>query len=59
MTSKDLSVMDGTAITLCQENNIPVVVFNLSKPGNIAKARKGWHIDWRDMQLKGHATQQS
>ncbi|CAL1379823.1 unnamed protein product [Linum trigynum] len=39
--SKDLSVMDMTAITLCQENNIPVVVFNLSKPGNISKAIKG------------------
>ncbi|KAJ8765264.1 hypothetical protein K2173_011961 [Erythroxylum novogranatense] len=41
VTSKDLSVMDMTAITLCQENNIPVVVFNLSTPGNIAKAIKG------------------
>ncbi|XP_021827446.1 uncharacterized protein LOC110768069 isoform X1 [Prunus avium] len=39
--SKDLSVMDMTAITLCQENNIPVVVFNLNKPGNISKAIKG------------------
>ncbi|CAL9058749.1 unnamed protein product [Musa banksii] len=41
VTSKDLSVMDMTAITLCQENNIPVVVFNLTKPGNIAKAIVG------------------
>ncbi|XP_010549166.1 PREDICTED: uncharacterized protein LOC104820422 isoform X2 [Tarenaya hassleriana] len=41
VTSKDLSVMDMTAITLCQENNIPVVVFNLSKQGNISKAIKG------------------
>lgn len=39
--TKDLSVMDLTAITLCQENNIPVVVFNLNKPGNIEKAIKG------------------
>ncbi|KAK8958509.1 hypothetical protein KSP40_PGU008413 [Platanthera guangdongensis] len=38
VTTKDLSVMDMTAITLCQENDIPVVVFNLNKPGNIAKA---------------------
>ncbi|GLT25177.1 hypothetical protein SLA2020_003230 [Shorea laevis] len=44
VTSKDLSVMDMTAITLCQENNIPVVVFNLSKPGNIAKAIKGERV---------------
>lgn len=42
--SKELSVMDLTAITLCQENNIPVVVFNLNKPGNIAKAIKGERV---------------
>ncbi|VVA98135.1 unnamed protein product [Arabis nemorensis] len=42
--SKDLSVMDMTAITLCQENNIPVVVFNLSEPGNITKAIKGERV---------------
>ncbi|RLM56003.1 uridylate kinase-like [Panicum miliaceum] len=41
VTTRDLSVMDMTAITLCQENNIPVVVFNLQKPGNIAKAIVG------------------
>jgi len=41
VTARDLSVMDMTAITLCQENNIPVVVFNLQKPGNIAKAIVG------------------
>ncbi|KAL4379861.1 hypothetical protein GQ457_02G009980 [Hibiscus cannabinus] len=44
VTSKDLSVMDMTAITLCQENNIPVVVFNLNKPGNISKAIKGERV---------------
>ncbi|KAF5745150.1 Amino acid kinase family protein [Tripterygium wilfordii] len=44
VTSKDLSVMDMTAITLCQENNIPIVVFNLNKPGNISKAIKGERV---------------
>ncbi|KMZ73551.1 UMP kinase [Zostera marina] len=44
VTSKDLSVMDMTAITLCQENDIPVVVFNLTKPGNIAKAIVGERV---------------
>ncbi|KAI4311406.1 hypothetical protein MLD38_036308 [Melastoma candidum] len=44
VTSKDLSVMDMTAITLCQENNIPVVVFNLATPGNIEKAIKGERV---------------
>ncbi|KAI6699800.1 hypothetical protein NL676_014124 [Syzygium grande] len=44
VTSKDLSVMDMTAVTLCQENNIPVVVFNLSEPGNISKAIRGERV---------------
>lgn len=38
VTSQDLDVMDQTAITLCKENKIPVVVFSLMKPGNIIKA---------------------
>ncbi|KAJ9561678.1 hypothetical protein OSB04_006838 [Centaurea solstitialis] len=42
--SRDLCVMDLTAITLCQENNIPVVVFDLGKPGNITKAIKGERV---------------
>ena len=37
----NLDVMDGTAITLCKENNIPVVVFNLMSPGNIVEALMG------------------
>ncbi|KAG6541798.1 hypothetical protein Mapa_016811 [Marchantia paleacea] len=39
-----LSVMDITAITLCQENCIPVVVFNLNEAGNITKALSGERI---------------
>ncbi len=39
--ANDLRVMDGTAIALCKENNIPIVVFNLSVRGNIIKAVKG------------------
>lgn len=38
---KDLHVMDDTAITLCKENSIPVVVFNLHRPGNVAAALLG------------------
>lgn len=37
----DLRVMDGTAIALCKENNIPIVVFDLSVPGNVVRAIKG------------------
>ena len=39
--TNDLRVMDSTAITLCKENNIPIVVFNLSVRGNIVRAVKG------------------
>jgi len=39
--TRKLSVMDETAITLCKENNIPVVVFNLTTPGNILRAVTG------------------
>jgi|Transcript_12245 uridylate kinase len=39
-----LGVMDLTAITLCQENDIPVVVFNLNKPGNITRALRGHKV---------------
>lgn len=41
---KDLRVMDSTAIALCRENNIPIMVFNLSVPGNIHRAVKGEKI---------------
>jgi uridylate kinase len=32
---KGLNVMDMTAITLCQENNLPIIVFDMNKPGNL------------------------
>lgn len=38
---KDLRVMDGTAIALCKDNNIPIMVFDLSVPGNIHRALMG------------------
>jgi uridylate kinase len=34
---KQLKVMDATAISLCRENNLPIVVFNLQKAGNIKR----------------------
>lgn len=39
--NKDLKVMDATATTLCRNNNIPIVVFNIDKPGNIVAAASG------------------
>ncbi len=35
---KDLKVMDSTAISICRDNNIPLVVFAMSNPKNIIKA---------------------
>lgn len=39
--TKDLRVMDGTAIALCKDNNIPIIVFDLSVKGNIRRALMG------------------
>lgn len=38
---EDLRVMDATAISMCMENNIPIIVFDLLKAGNIKKAVLG------------------
>lgn len=35
--TRDLKVMDATAISLARENNIPVVVFSIREPGNVAR----------------------
>ena len=36
-----LKVMDATAISLCMDNKLPIVVFNLRTPGNIKRAVSG------------------
>ena len=41
---RKLSVMDSTAISLCMDNNIPIVVFNIDEPGNILRAAAGEKI---------------
>jgi uridylate kinase len=41
---KGLNVMDMTAITLCQENKLPIIVFDMNKPGNFMKIANGEHI---------------
>lgn len=38
---RQLKVMDTTAFSLCMENNLPVIVFNLYKKGNLLKVLKG------------------
>ena len=39
--NKRLNVMDSTAISLCMDNNLPIMTFNLDEPTNILKAIKG------------------
>ncbi len=41
---KGLKVMDATAISLCMDNKLPIVVFNLNKKGNIKRAISGEKI---------------
>jgi uridylate kinase len=38
---KRLKVMDTTAFTMCRENSMPIVVFNMNKPGNLMKVIEG------------------
>ncbi len=42
--NRDLKVMDSTAFSLCKDNDMPILVFNLEQPGNIAKAVRGESI---------------
>lgn len=39
--AKGLEVMDMTAFTLCKENNLPIIVFDMNKPGNLTKVLVG------------------
>jgi uridylate kinase len=39
--SDDLKVMDAAAVALCRDNNIPIVVFNIRQPGNLAQVIAG------------------
>ena len=45
--ANEIGVMDSTAIALCKDNKIPIVVFNIFQPGNIAKAIAGEPIGSR------------
>ena len=38
---RGLKVMDMTAFTLCNENNLPIVVFDMNKPGNLQRLVEG------------------
>ena len=39
--NRDLAVMDSTAISLCRDNSLPILVFNMTRPGNIRRVVMG------------------
>ncbi len=42
--AKGLQVMDMTAFTLCQENQVPIIVFNVNEPGNLRSILLGKEV---------------
>ncbi len=44
VVAEDLRVMDLTAITFCKDNDLPIRVFDLMKPGNLRSALAGERI---------------
>lgn len=42
--ARNLKVMDMTAFTLCQENKLPIIVFDMNKPGNLADVVSGKNV---------------
>ncbi|GGG75922.1 uridylate kinase [Parapedobacter pyrenivorans] len=42
--NRGLNVMDMTAFTLCQENKLPIIVFDMNKPGNLTRLANGEHV---------------
>ncbi len=42
--NRQLQVMDSTAISLCMDNDLPILVFNMMRPGNVLKAVLGARI---------------
>lgn len=39
--AKGLNIMDMTAFTLCKENELPIIIFDMNKPGNLLKVLEG------------------
>ncbi len=48
---KELKVMDMTAITLCRENKLPILVFNMNTPGNLRRIVLGEPVGTKVMEL--------
>lgn len=52
---KDLKVMDMTAITLCKENRLPILVFNMNTPGNLKRLVLGEPVGTRVFESVAHS----
>jgi uridylate kinase len=52
---KDLKVMDMTAITLCKENNLPIIVFNMNTRGNFRRLILGEDVGTTVLELSSSA----
>jgi uridylate kinase len=44
---RNLRVMDMTALTLCQESKMPIIVFNMGTPGNLSRLLRGETVGTR------------
>jgi uridylate kinase len=54
--AKRLMVMDRTAITMCQENSLPIVVFDMAAKGNLSRLLRGERIGtWIGFPPPGHS----
>jgi uridylate kinase len=42
--AKGLKIMDTTAFTLCQENEVPIIVFDMNKPNNLLDLARGEQV---------------
>jgi len=56
---KDLKVMDMTAITLCKENKLPILVFNMNTPGNLQRIVLGEQVGTKVMEVASPLIQNS
>jgi uridylate kinase len=44
VVQRELAVMDAAAVSLCKENNLPIIVLNLSEPGAVSSAIRGERV---------------
>ncbi len=56
---KDLKVMDMTAITLCRENKLPILVFNMNTPGNFKRLIMGESVGTQVREVSSPLLEQS